>query len=45
VPFLGRVPLDHSVMTLADEGRPAVLASPDSPGARALGAIAGRIVP
>lgn len=44
VPFLGRVPLDPAVMTLADEGRPAVLANPDSPGARALGAIAERLM-
>lgn len=43
VPFLGRIPLDHTVMALADEGRPAVLARPDSPGARALEAIAGKI--
>ncbi|MDF2628362.1 MAG: uncharacterized protein K0R39_2193 [Symbiobacteriaceae bacterium] len=44
VPFLGRIPLDHAVMTLADEGRPAVLANPASPGARALGAIAERLI-
>lgn len=44
VRFLGRVPLDHTVMHLADMGRLAVITSPETPGARALEAIAGLVV-
>jgi Mrp family chromosome partitioning ATPase len=43
VPFLGRIPLDPTVMALAEAGRPAVLAQPAAPGARALAEIAARI--
>ena len=42
VPLLGQVPLQAGVADLADEGRPIVLAQPDSPAARALDAIARR---
>ncbi|HEY3364837.1 MAG TPA: Mrp/NBP35 family ATP-binding protein [Symbiobacteriaceae bacterium] len=44
VPFLGRIPLDGRVMELSDEGRPPMLAEPDSPGARAVSAVAERLV-
>ncbi len=40
VPFLGQVPIDESVGLGSDAGRPAVLATPDSPAAKALIAIA-----
>jgi len=42
VPLLGQVPLQAGMADLADEGRPIVLAAPDSPAARALAAIARR---
>ncbi len=35
VPFLGRVPIDPEVVTASDEGKPFVLAHPDSAAARA----------
>ncbi|HLN62809.1 MAG TPA: Mrp/NBP35 family ATP-binding protein [Symbiobacteriaceae bacterium] len=44
VPFLGRIPLDHRVLQWAEEGRPAVLAEPGSPGALALEALAGLLI-
>ncbi len=44
VPFLGDVPLDASVRTAGDEGRPTVLGSPDSPAGTALREIALRIM-
>jgi hypothetical protein len=43
VPFLGRIPLDQAVMALSETGRPAVLAQPEAPGARALAQIAARL--
>jgi ATP-binding protein involved in chromosome partitioning len=42
VPLLGQVPLQAGMADLADEGRPIVLAAPQSPAARALDAIAQR---
>ena len=43
VPFLGRVPLDATVVTAGDRGRPTVLADPESPAGRALGALASAL--
>ncbi|RMH14203.1 MAG: MRP family ATP-binding protein [Gemmatimonadetes bacterium] len=43
VPFLGRVPLDPAVREAGDEGRPTVLAAPDSPAGSALRAIAASL--
>jgi ATP-binding protein involved in chromosome partitioning len=43
LPFLGAVPLDHQLQHGADAGVPAVLASPDSPGAIALKEIAEKL--
>jgi ATP-binding protein involved in chromosome partitioning len=43
VPLLGQVPLDVTVREGGDAGVPAVLARPDSPGAAALRAIAGKL--
>src|SRR5437763_239945 len=44
VPLLGEVPLQAHLADLADTGRPIVAAQPDSPAARALDAIARRVV-
>ncbi len=44
VPFLGSVPLDPSISTSSDDGRPALLAYPDGPPAVAMRAIAGELV-
>jgi ATP-binding protein involved in chromosome partitioning len=44
VPLLGEVPLQAHLADLADGGRPIVAAQPDSPAARALDAIARRVV-
>jgi len=43
VPFLGRVPLDATVVTAGDRGCPTVLADPESPAGRALGALASAL--
>jgi ATP-binding protein involved in chromosome partitioning len=43
LPFLGRVPLDPAVRTAGDQGRPTVLAAPDSASGRALREIAQEI--
>ncbi len=43
VPFLGAVPLHAAVRRGGDEGRPIALADPESPYARALREIAGRM--
>ena len=40
LPFLGRVPLDPAVRTAGDEGRPTVLAAPDSASGKALREVA-----
>jgi ATP-binding protein involved in chromosome partitioning len=44
VPLLGQVPLQAGLPDLADAGRPVVAAEPDSPAARALAAVAARLV-
>ena len=44
VPFLGRIPLDPSVRKAGDEGSPTVSAAPESPAARALVDVAGKLV-
>ncbi len=43
LPFLGRVPLDPAVRTAGDEGRPTVLAAPDSASGKALRVVAREI--
>ena len=43
VPFLGKVPLDPSVVDCGDEGRPLVRAHPDSPAAAAYRQIAATL--
>ena len=43
IPYLGSVPLDPRVRESGDEGRPMVVAHPDSPAATALQGIAGRV--
>ncbi len=44
VPLLGQVPLQAHMADLADAGKPIVAAEPDSPAARALDAVARRVV-
>jgi len=44
VPLLGEIPLESAVREGGDSGSPIILASPDSPAAKALSTIAGRIV-
>ena len=43
VPLLGQVPIDEAMREGADTGRPIVATDPDSPGARALRDIAGKV--
>ena len=43
VPFLGAVPIDPAIRQGGDEGRPIVIANPDSPQAKAFVAIAGKV--
>ncbi len=43
IPYLGSVPLDPRVRISGDEGKPMVLAHPESPAAKALEAIAARV--
>jgi ATP-binding protein involved in chromosome partitioning len=43
VPFLGQVPLQPNVRMGGDEGRPVVVADPESPAARALTSVAGEV--
>jgi ATP-binding protein involved in chromosome partitioning len=43
LPFLGRIPLDPAVRSAGDEGRPTVVAAPDSGAGQALRDIAGRL--
>jgi ATP-binding protein involved in chromosome partitioning len=43
VPFLGEVPIDPQIRQGGDEGRPIVIANPDSPQAKAFVAIAGKV--
>jgi ATP-binding protein involved in chromosome partitioning len=44
VPVLGRIPLQARMADLADEGKPVVIADPDSPAARALAEFAQHLV-
>lgn len=44
-PFLGRIPLDPRVRVSGDEGKPMVLANPDSPASKALSQVVDRILP
>ncbi|HEV7897738.1 MAG TPA: P-loop NTPase [Planosporangium sp.] len=43
VPLLGQIPLDTRVRETGDAGRPIVLDAPESPAAKALGAVADRL--
>jgi ATP-binding protein involved in chromosome partitioning len=43
VPFLGQVPLQPNVRMGGDEGKPVVIADPESPAARALTDVAGEV--
>jgi ATP-binding protein involved in chromosome partitioning len=43
VPFLGEIPIDPAIRQGGDEGRPIVIADPDSPQAKAFIAIAGKV--
>lgn len=44
VPLLGCIPLQAGVSTLADAGKPVVVAEPDSPAAKAIGDIARELL-
>jgi ATP-binding protein involved in chromosome partitioning len=44
VPLLGQIPLQSGIADLADAGKPVVIAQPDSPAARALVLMAGKVV-
>ena len=44
VPLLGRIPLQAGMAALADEGKPVVVAEPDSPAGRALADVAQQLV-
>jgi len=43
VPYLGAIPLDADIVAGGDEGRPIVVARPDSPAARAFGQVAAAV--
>jgi ATP-binding protein involved in chromosome partitioning len=43
VPFLGEIPLDAAIRRYSDDGRPVILAEPESPSGAAFGAITGRL--
>jgi ATP-binding protein involved in chromosome partitioning len=43
VPLLGQIPLDTLVRESGDAGTPVVLSAPDTPAAKALEAVAGRL--
>ena len=43
IPFLGQVPLQPNVRTGGDEGKPVVIADPDSPAAEGFRAVAGAV--
>ncbi|UCG29151.1 MAG: Mrp/NBP35 family ATP-binding protein [candidate division WOR-3 bacterium] len=45
VPFLGRIPMDPSIVSLADEGKPFIIYDPDSAAANALRGIIDKILP
>jgi len=42
-PFLGEIPIDPKLREACDEGRPLVIASPDSPTSQALAAAARQV--
>ncbi len=44
VPFLGRIPMDPGIVSLADEGKPFITYKPDSTAAEALGRIIDKII-
>jgi ATP-binding protein involved in chromosome partitioning len=44
VPFLGEIPLHADIRKLCDDGRPVVLAAPDSPSGKAFKAIAQQVL-
>ncbi|UCG85331.1 MAG: Mrp/NBP35 family ATP-binding protein [Gemmatimonadota bacterium] len=44
VPLLGRIPLQEGMAEMADEGRPVVVAEPESPAAQALSEFSRRLV-
>jgi Mrp family chromosome partitioning ATPase len=43
--FLGELPFDHRIMSLADEGKPFIIATPDAPVTKAFQEIIKRLVP
>jgi ATP-binding protein involved in chromosome partitioning len=43
IPFLGEVPIDTRVRSGGDEGRPVLVAAPDSPAAQAFREVAGKV--
>ena len=43
MPFLGQIPLQLNVRLGGDEGRPVVMADPESPAAVALAGVAGAV--
>lgn len=43
--FLGELPFDHRVMTLSDEGKPFIVATPDAPAAKAFREVIERLLP
>ena len=44
VPFLGRIPMEPGIVSLADEGKPFITHAPDSKAAQALDVIIGKII-
>jgi ATP-binding protein involved in chromosome partitioning len=44
VPLLGQIPLQPDLTLLADKGQPVLVAQPESPAARALAAVADKVV-
>lgn len=43
--FLGALPFDHRVMTLSDEGKPFIVATPDEPVAKAFQEVVESLLP
>ena len=44
VPFLGRIPMEPGIVSLADEGKPFITHAPDSTAAQALGVVINKII-
>lgn len=44
IPFLGRIPMDPAIVSLADEGKPFITYAPESAAAQAFGAIIEKII-